>query len=351
MWQSSDKVKIVFNNYDYNINHNGKKYPMAFIVINDTQMNTAIKWASHNDSKKVEIIETENKDFTISLANAPERSYQGGKLSFCNCIFEKEGIPSFAVGINTDYLFDAMLETTVVNGIFKDKVMFGKQYNNTGIIVMNSPTYNELKASEVVKTKVNGKKTKNWVRGSVYATATTADFYLGTFNSNLEYTTKDWDAHLLIFTKKMKDKVILYDTYNFNKDAGENVASIFTNYNYNYNFPSRACVLEVIPDDENYLKTLEKLLYDNFEKSFVKNNDDDKQFFVYIIKAFYFYDIDPEYTKKLLSLFINFVDKYPDKFTLDDWNGTNKIELRWDKNNTFTFTNYKDYMLKLIDLI
>lgn len=349
MWQSSDKVKIVFNNYNYNILHNGKNYPMAFVVINDTQLNTAINWASRRDNRKVNIVEIDNKDFTISLAKAPAGSYQGGKLSFCNCIFEKEGIPSFAVGINTEYLFEAMFETTVINGIFKDKVIFGKQHNNTGIIVMNSPTYNELKASEVVKTKVNGKKTKNWVRGSVYATATTADFYLGTFNSNLEYTTINWSTGTMVFTKKKKSEPeIVYNTYNFNKNAGENVASVMNTYRYAYNFPSRSCVLEVIPDDEHYLENLEQLYYDNFETDLISRN---QSFWLYIMRAFYFYDIDPEYTKKLLSLFVTLVDKYPDKFkTLDDRSGIKQIKLKWDKDN-FVFTNYKDFMLKLIDLI
>lgn len=348
MWQSSDKVKIVFNNYDYNINHNGKKYPMAFVVVNDAQLNTAIKWATGEDIK-VKIIETDNKDFTFSLANAPERSYsQGGKLSFCNCIVEKEGIPSFAVGINTEYLFANMFDTTVVKGVFQDKVIFAKQNNNTGAIVMGSKIYNEVMADAIAREKVaTGTKTKKWIRGSVYCSPTLADLYLGEFTSQIESHIED-SRTSLIFKQNPKKKHV-FMSYNASDSLSLNVGRIFNAYHYDQKLPARVWTEALIPNDEHYIKNLEKLYETGIEEDV--SSDNYVCTYYLIERAFYFYDVDPEYTKKILNIIIDLRAKYPDIFDDDSrYYRFKDFKIEWD-GNTYITKSYEECIKKFIEII
>lgn len=346
MWQTADKIKIVFNNYDYTITHKGKKYPMAFVVVNDTQLNTAIEWADDGEGKKVKIIETENKDFTFSLANAPERSYsQGGKLSFCNCIVEKEGIPSFAIGINTEYLFENIFETTLINGVFQDKVIFAKQHNNTGAIVVGSSIYNEVMADNIIREKVKtGKKTKAWIRGSVYATPTISDLYLGEFNSQLEF---DYKNRFTINISQNPTKVLVFAPYNAAKSINENVAFVM-NYHTNNPIPARVCTAEVIRDDAQYIENLKNLYYDGLETTILNNELNYTKDLIQ--RAFYFYDIDPKYTKKLLTLLLDIRKKYPDSFSNWDEDDITKINVTWN-GKSYTHKTFDDCIKNFINII
>ena len=349
MWQTADKIKIVFNNRDYTIMHNGKKYPMAFVVVNDVQLDTAKKWASlevKGIDKNIKIIEVDNKDFTLSLAKAPDKSWsQGGALSFCNCIIEKKGIPPFAVGINTEYLFENIFETTLINGVFQDKVIFAKQHNNTGAIVVGSSIYNEVMADNITREKVKtGKKTKTWIRGSVYATPTISDLYLGEFNSQLDFGYKN---SFTINIYQNPTKVLVFAPYNAAKSINENVAFVM-NYHTNNPIPARVCTAEVIHDDANYIENLKNSYYDGFKTTILNN---ELNYTTELIKrAFYFYDIDPKYTKKLLTLLLDIRKKYPDSFNNYEEDDITKINVTWN-GKSYTHKTFDDCIKNFINII
>ena len=118
---------------------------------NKQQLENAIDWSTYYDygeydeitksypNKKViePLINTfDNKGFKLSLLECANNSSQGGKLSFWNCIVEKDN-RKFKIGINTTLLLDLFKESTFVNGVCQQPVCFVNRNGQTGMCVEN----------------------------------------------------------------------------------------------------------------------------------------------------------------------------------------------------------------------
>lgn len=347
MWKTAEKVKIVYSVHD-KIEYKGKKYPQAFIVTKDTQLNGAISWANWGGKKKPIIVETDNKDFTLTIGYAPEDSYNGGKRSFCNCIIEKDGIDTFVVGINSEYLFNELVETTVVNGVFQSKIIFAKNNNNLGAIIEGSTLYKELMKDEGTREKIaTSKKTKNWIPGSVYSTLTMSDLYLGEYRDVVDLdctsTITYGDTYKLTYSKEGPKKPFM-ETYRNERNYGE---LVFRGLSRTYNsdkVSARVFTKELIPFDANYKTTIENKMYDylkkNFKDRWIRVTD-------IISTGFRFYDEDPEYTKKMLYLALDYLKSGVDLWYLDR---VEYYHIYWEADH-YQFKTCEEFINKLIEII
>ena len=83
-WSVYDKVVIVIKEQSTLY----EDIPQAYIVnpSDKKQMNSALNWAQGRNNAKVKVIETSNDNFKLTLLDSARNSYQGGKLSFWNCL-------------------------------------------------------------------------------------------------------------------------------------------------------------------------------------------------------------------------------------------------------------------------
>lgn len=350
MWKTADKVKIVYSASKYT--YKGSKYPQAYVVTNKSQLDTAIRWAGSSIYDPVakkyisvtpKIIETDNKGFTLTLGYAPGGACCGGKLSFCNCVIEKEGIDTFIVGINTEFLIDMLLDATMTKGTVQEEIIFAKDNGNLGAIAIGSKQYQELMADEAKRAEVaSSKKTKNWIPGSVYSTLTQHDLYIGDFRDVVKIDTSDWRLNSLRFTfneegpKKPFTKVIYPDvTSPLEERIYEGLG--WTNFQ---SCPSRMFTEEIIPYDANYNEKIKELVLKHI--SDYKNNYLSATTLIEV--AFRFYDNDPEFTKKCLPYVIKLINE-PSKYT-----STYKYyEINWGSTHVILNT-WEEFINKLIEL-
>lgn len=196
-WTLYDKVTLVLNSRE---THNNK-YRKAYVAnsADKGQLATAIKWGRSRAAVKdkdgnyivdkdghtvyetlePEIIETDNKDFKVTLLNSAGRSTQGGKLSFWNCLVEKGKDIKCVIGINSELLLTLMLNSTMTNGKCDKKLMFARQAGATGLLHEEMKEYKEALADMQKKADMNKGKTSKWQLGHSYKTLTSEDVYIG----------------------------------------------------------------------------------------------------------------------------------------------------------------------------
>lgn len=162
--------------------HRVEETPGAFVVDpSDSKIyDKAVGWAQFNQEvdfgtlEKVEPIEfySKNEGFKVSLLEDAGASSQGGKLSFWNCLVEKDGTQA-KVGIDTSILLSAMKQSTLINGVFQETFSLYKA--NTAGIVNKSMREWDMFDTDGKKAR----KTSKYKPGGVYDNITTSYLYLG----------------------------------------------------------------------------------------------------------------------------------------------------------------------------
>ncbi|MGL5690507.1 MAG: hypothetical protein ACRDD8_06755, partial [Bacteroidales bacterium] len=109
----NDKLTIVYNSKD----------KLGMIA---NKLTTATSWCEMHVARSggsVNTIEVDNDEFTLTILEGPENSSYAGKLSTSMCCV-KQGDFTVNIGISTNALVDLMKYTTLVNGVFKEKIAF-----------------------------------------------------------------------------------------------------------------------------------------------------------------------------------------------------------------------------------
>lgn len=221
-WNLYDNVTIVIRPY----NHREYNLPQAYIVDpkNKKQFESAIHWGEERRYNRIEgtanyeyvttdpIIKTvKNEGFEIELIDAANESYQGGKLSFWNCLVthDKEDIKC-VVGINADILLTLLLQNTFINGKCNNKVRFARKQGNVGVISDNMKEYTEALKDMQSKKDVTKKKTSKWEVGKSYITLTLDETFLGKlykpFNIEYNYSGGSYWSRDRLWEIKYEDK-------------------------------------------------------------------------------------------------------------------------------------------------
>lgn len=128
--------------------------------------------------EEAEVIETHNSGFKLTLLDCAGGSSQGGKLSFWNCLIEKDG-DKYVVGINSELLLELMLQSTFTNGVCDKELCFARKNGNVGVLHTEMTQYQDAIKDMQIKKKVNTKKTSKWQIGSNYVTLNNNDVYFG----------------------------------------------------------------------------------------------------------------------------------------------------------------------------
>lgn len=157
-------------------------YRQAYLVgDNKTSLDTAKRWASHGKCCEIiednyEVYETFNKDFTLKIFEESQTSSQGGKLSFWNCIIQKED-KTFMLGIQAHSLCELIKSTTCINGEIQDSVSFYRNSSDVLVALTDSITFHDKTA----------KKTNKWEVGKVYSNKSIDDICLGKVRFPFDY--------------------------------------------------------------------------------------------------------------------------------------------------------------------
>ena len=161
---------------------------------NKSQKESAIRWAEWPewiyDSDKKEYtgkiehkpIETltENRGFKLSICDCAGGSSQGGKLSFWNCILEKDD-KQYKIGINSEMLLNVLKEGTFIKGVCKEPVCFASKSGRCGVVIENGPSYIEARGDMELKETISKSLTTKYGFGANICTATIDDIYLGKY--------------------------------------------------------------------------------------------------------------------------------------------------------------------------
>lgn len=170
-------------------------YLPAFVAdpSNKSQVKNAKDWATYRKyghynkeldkierSKEIEGLQFEfdNSGFSLSLLDCAGYSSQGGKLSFWNCIIEKDN-RKFKIGINTNLLLDVLKESTFEKGVCKEPVCFVSKNGQTGVCIENGEIYKHAKKDMELKDYLKKSQTTKYKYGDHVCTATLDEIYLG----------------------------------------------------------------------------------------------------------------------------------------------------------------------------
>lgn len=195
-WKLLDKIIIVKtanNHYKYGC-------PQGYVVdpSNKKQLESAKSWGGNTIYERdengnyvkdangnyvkhyegAEIVETSNCDFKLTLLDCAGGSSQGGKLSFWNCLIEKDD-DKYVIGINSELLLELMLQSTFKNGVCDKKICFARKNGNVGALHTGMTQYKDALNDTALRKDVSTKKTTKWQIGSNYITLNNNDFYLG----------------------------------------------------------------------------------------------------------------------------------------------------------------------------
>lgn len=223
-----DRILIVSRSKSTYMNTN---IPQGFVVNPNSpdQYKSAIKWATETDFDKITNYNTEieptefltyNEGFKVTLVSAADQSSQGGKLSFWNCLVEKEN-KKFIIGIGQDSLLSAMMQSTLEKGVFKEEFKLGKSGALAHILHEQMHEWSEAELEGDTTTKKP--KTTKWQIGNNYKLATVNNLYLGsiydwlgvtddiiTVRSHIGYNTKKYRYHYKILDKPVKKIIAPY---------------------------------------------------------------------------------------------------------------------------------------------
>ena len=250
-WKLFDKITIVAkpqevwdkDNYCWKTTDEHQGYIVD--PSNKKQLESAIKWGTITRFNYEEIcgkrectgsyeikpdaFTFDNKDFTLELCDAADKSCEGGKLSFWNCWVTASSGQRFLVGIAANLLLDVLKSTTVINGVVQEKLMFARCKGGVGMLCETMDSYKDaLKDESARKNSSKGKTSKHKI-GHVYATLTQKNVYFGNFyqwyEEIWELKPSDYfpyrEANQLVGFRKLDKPIELkwFPTYYEDKDA------------------------------------------------------------------------------------------------------------------------------------
>lgn len=178
-----EKILLVLRRSDW-----GKQegFRQAFIVdpSNRDNLNRAREWAreyryeifDQRTELAGEEVYIDNKDFKLTLLECASTSSQGGKLSFWNCLIEKDNIKAI-IGIEQNNLLSMLKQSHLVNGTVQESLSLVKTAGTGGVVHQGM---SEWQNSKQVLSKSKGpiKKTTKWELGKSYATLTLENLYM-----------------------------------------------------------------------------------------------------------------------------------------------------------------------------
>lgn len=302
-WKQLDKIDIVYSIND-TVTFNGVKYPKAYIVENGNKksLDTAIKWANGwygntTVNNKAKIVTTDNSNFEMQIVDAPGNSSQSGKLAFWMCLFAKDGVPTFATGINSELLNIIILQGTFKNGaLLEEKTFFARSNGQLGVLHKNMTEYkNFCKDVKTRENVMNGSKTKNWQTGYSYVTTREKDVMFGTIKHPfycIDYT----NNYALDFN--VKPSVFYgYTPSNAPFDFDDAVRYALFNV-HKTSCPARVIGEKMFDVDDTYPDRL----YSAIEKQFHKElSGSRKRYFDALMEAIIIYEHDSKLGLKLLK--------------------------------------------------
>lgn len=193
-WTLYDEVTLVIKRDEHNT-YKKYDYPQAYIVDpkNKKQLQSAINWgefkkSTYNKEKKCydyetiapEIITIKNEGFRIQLLDCAGESYQGGKLSFWNCLISnnEHGI-EVVVGIAANLLLTLLMQNEFRYGYCEKTVCFARMAGGVGVLTKDMKEYQDAIRDMQTKKDISKKKTSKWQIGKNYITLTIDETYLG----------------------------------------------------------------------------------------------------------------------------------------------------------------------------
>jgi len=159
----------------------------------------------HENGYKWEPIvhEFENGKFSLTLCDSADNSYNGGKLSFWNCMIKAPNGKEFKIGINQELLCNLLKDCTLIKGVCQENIWLGKQLSNTGVYIDTMQDF--LQAKEELEIRKQSKsKTVKYQVGDIVGTLTRKYVYLGQVYrnydvcDNYDYSSRDFNARVLI---------------------------------------------------------------------------------------------------------------------------------------------------------
>ena len=177
-WTLYDKVKLVIRTkccYGY-------EYPQAYLVDtkNNKQLKSAINWAKGYGDIEPKIIETDNCGFKLTIIDSAGSSSQGGKLSFWNCLIEKDSEDiKCIIGIDSTLLLKLIKSTSFFNGECAEELFFARCQGGVGMLSYKMKEYSDALKDMIAKKTITTKKTSKWKIGCNYKTLTIDSMYLG----------------------------------------------------------------------------------------------------------------------------------------------------------------------------
>lgn len=241
-WNLMNEIILVIKT----VKHKKYGYPQAYLVDpkNKKQLQSAIRWGTDKEYvrdcngkytkdennnyimniNKPDVVTISNEGFKIKLLDSANESYQGGKLSFWNCLItNKENNIACVVGINAELLLACLLQNTFVNGSCKEEIMFARKQGNVGILTKNMKEYTEALKDTEIKKEISKGKTSKWQLGKDYKTLHLDEVYMGDLYRpfKVDYE-KYWGNknYILTYDEKPNKRVV------YHIDAFENYKSL-----------------------------------------------------------------------------------------------------------------------------
>lgn len=158
----------------------------------------------HDNGHKWEPIvhEFENGKFSLTLCDSADNSWNGGKLSFWNCIIKAANGKKFKIGINQELLCNLLKDCTLIKGVCQENIWLGKQLSNTGVYIETMPDFLQAKKELEIR-KQSKSKTVKYEVGDIVGTLTRKYVYLGQVYQNYDvydnydYSSRDYNARVL----------------------------------------------------------------------------------------------------------------------------------------------------------
>ena len=269
-------------------------YYFAYLVdpSNKKQLESARRWGevinygrydpqtrTHPDKKVIPAVEFtfENNGFKFSLLDCAGGSSQGGKLSFWNCIVEKDN-NKFKIGINSEMLLSLLRDASFVKGVCTEEVCFVTKSGKVGIAIKDSDLYKEAQADMKIKSDLSKSQTSAYKPGDNVVTLSTDMFYLGTVYRHYKFEdlpcnrpSRYFDIRDVVLTKLKKPELlhILIDTYYLNE--GNVLPLDFRTYylSQHKNKPRKCIGNKVLSDKisvEQFIKCVQKSVTETFDE-------------------------------------------------------------------------------------
>lgn len=176
-----DKVIIIIRSSNYKDYGCGQGYLVE--VNNKKQLENALKWGTETATDEfsghttsVEPIEvlTDNKGFKLTFIESANQSSQGGKLSFWNCLIEKEPDVKAIIGIDQESILSLIKQSTVINGTIQEGLSLYKK-GTCSAVHPGMHEWNELMNKTSAE---HGPKTSKWEVGKNYKSKTLNELVL-----------------------------------------------------------------------------------------------------------------------------------------------------------------------------